>query len=418
MAQTIHTTRVTTRQATPQTARRIDLDALFGQPWALLPSTLTRIAAWSREAGHSDPGKVVALDGPHGGAVRFGSVSVLPVYGVIEHRSDWMLELLGGTSIDGLREAFRAALGDPNVRAVVLDIDSPGGTVAGMTEFAAEVRAARGGSKPIVAVANTLAASAAYWLACQADELVVTPSGWVGSVGVYAVHQEVSRLLDEMGVTTTIISAGPHKTEGNEFVPLTDEARADIQGRVDEAYSQFLADVAAGRRVPVADVEANFGGGRVLVAKAAVKAGMADRVATLEQTVQRLGRAAVSAAPRTRASVTAPDPEATDAGDTDGLPFTERMAAFATEATAVVNAAEHRARSRAAEHRPSFSTTTETALRESRDAIDHLLALGEPAHPELPGEPAAEATSTPRSAAPSPRRISDEEWRRRLEIHT
>ena len=189
---------------------------------------------------------------------------MIPVYGVIEHRSDWMMEMFGGVSVDGLREALRAELDDPAVRAVVLDIDSPGGSIAGVTELAAEIRAARGGAKPIVAVANTLAASAAYWLASQADQVSVTPSGHVGSIGVYAIHQDVSKMMDEMGVTMTIISAGEHKTEGNEFEPLSDEARADIQARVDASYQQFLSDVAEGRKVTTGQVEADYGGGRVL----------------------------------------------------------------------------------------------------------------------------------------------------------
>jgi ClpP class serine protease len=191
--------------------RRPNAQTLYESPWAILPSTLSRIVDWGQSAS-VDASKVVALDGPHDGATRLGTVSILPVYGVIEHRSDWMLEMFGGVSVDGLRESLRAELNDPSVKAVVLDIDSPGGTVAGVTELAAEIRGARGGAKPIIAVANTLAASAAYWLASQADELVVTPSGHVGAIGIYTVHQEGSRMLDEMGITTTIVSAGEHKT--------------------------------------------------------------------------------------------------------------------------------------------------------------------------------------------------------------
>jgi signal peptide peptidase SppA len=375
--------------------RPIRTEAVYDAPWAILPSALAAIRDWA-----ADPSTQIALmrqeQEPRPPS---GSVAVIPVYGVIEHRSDWMMEMFGGVSIDGLRESLHAALTDPGVRAVVLDIDSPGGTVAGVTEFAAEVRAARGGTKPIVAVANTLAASAAYWLASQADEVVVTPSGSVGSVGVYAIHQDASRMLDEMGITTTIISAGPHKTEANEFEPLTDEARSDIQTRVDGSYSRFLGDVAAGRRVAVETVEAEFGGGRVLDAEAALAAGMVDRVETLGQTITRMGTAIGR-----RRSIAAEDagPETEDM-----LTFTERVAAVAT-------AAEHRARSRAAANRPAFSTTTESALRATRDALDALLALGEPAQPDEPGKPVPTvAPSTPPPAAPVLRRLSDEEWQAR-----
>ena len=398
--------------------RRTNLDTLLESPWALMPSTLSRIVDWGRESVHAEAAKVVALDGPHGGAVRSGSVAVIPVYGVIEHRSNWLLELFGGTSIDGFREALAEQMADPGVRAVVLDIDSPGGTVAGMTELAAELRAQRGGAKPIVAVANSLAASAAYWLASQADEVVVSPSGAVGSVGVYAVHQEASRMLDEMGITTTIVSAGPHKTEGNEFEPLTPEARADLQARVDASYDQFLADVAAGRRVSVDKVSADYGGGRVLSARAALAAGMVDRVATLSQTIDRLG----TTAGRRRAMAAEGDgPELLAHDGSEMPPFGERLAALAAEADTLVTHARERARLRAKEGRPAFSTTTESALRAIRGAIDDLLALDEPAQPAEPVEPApavAPSTPPPVAAPPTYRRLSNEEWLRQLEAMT
>jgi signal peptide peptidase SppA len=392
--------------------RRTNLDSLLESPWALMPNTLSRIFDWGRESVHGEAPKVLALDGPHGGAVRSGSVAVIPVYGVIEHRSDWMLEMFGGTSIDGFREALAAQMADPGVRAVVLDIDSPGGTVAGMTELAAELRAQRGGSKPIIAVANSLAASAAYWLASQADEVVVSPSGAVGSVGVYAIHQEASRMLDEMGITTTIVSAGPHKTEGNEFEPLSEEARADIQARVDSSYDQFLADVAAGRRVSVDKVAADYGGGRVLNARQALAAGMVDRIGTLSQTIDRLG----TTGGRRRAMAAEGDAPEILAAD-DLPPFGERLAALALEADTLVTHAQERSRLRAKENRPAFSTATESALRSIRTAIDDLLALDEPAQPPEPVEPVpVVAPSTPPVvAAPTYRRLSQEEWLRQLE---
>jgi len=382
--------------------RPIRTEAVYDAPWAILPSALAAIRDWA-----ADPSTHLALlrqeQEPRPPS---GSVAVIPVYGVIEHRSDWMMEMFGGVSIDGLRESLHAALTDPGIRAVVLDIDSPGGTVAGLTEFASEVRAARGGTKPIVAVANTLAASAAYWMASQADEVVVTPSGSVGSIGVYAIHQEASRMLDEMGITTTIISAGPHKTDGNEFEPLTDEARSDIQTRVDGSYSRFLGDVASGRRMAVETVEADFGGGRVLDADAALAAGMVDRIETLGQTIARM-----STTIGRRRSIAAADagPETEDA-----VPFVERLASLAAETESVLAHARERARLRAKENRPALSTTHQAWLRSTRDAIDALLALDEPAPAPEPVEPVAVvASSTPPPAAPILRRLSDDEWQAR-----
>lgn len=441
------------------TARRIRTADIFSVPWALREDVLARIARETSALAKGgvklvsaasqiiDGPALVAMDGPHEGAARVGSVSIVPVYGVIENHSDWMSELFGCTTVEGLRQALAAEINDPAVKAIVLEIDSPGGTVAGITELCAEIRAVRGGAKPIVAVANTCAASAAYWLASQADEVVASPSANVGSVGVYAVHEDDSAMLEMIGVKITLISAGPYKTEGNEFEPLTDAARTDIQGRVDANYGQFLADVAAGRRIPVSDVEANYGGGRLLTAKDARAAGMVDRVETLAQTVARLNRAVGNRASgsmrgaangwltlegsATGAAI------ASDDGSWDGdvgpevaplpgqTPFTERVVALAVEAAELVDHATERARLRAKEGRPAFSTTTERSLRTIREAIDELLEPAEPAasvappvEPATPGPVEPAPASTPPPAAPIPARFrSRDDWLRYLESH-
>jgi signal peptide peptidase SppA len=182
-----------------------------------------------------------------------------------------------------------AAVNDARIGAIVFDVNSPGGSVTGVDELSKMIYDARG-SKPIVAVANHLMASAAYWIGTAADELVVTPSGEVGSIGVFAAHQDVSAAMEKEGVKTTLISAGKYKTEGNPFEPLTDEAHASIQARVDDYYSMFTKAVARNRGVNVADVRGGFGEGRVVGAQQAVSLGMADRVATLDDVISGLTR--------------------------------------------------------------------------------------------------------------------------------
>jgi len=216
-----------------------------------------------------------------------GAVAVLPLHGMISHRMGLMSETSGGTSVESFTKQFRGALADPQVGAIVLDVDSPGGEVDGVDELSAEIFRARG-QKPIVAVANSLAASAAYWIATAADEMVVTPSGEVGSVGVLAAHEDASKLYETMGVKTTLITAGKYKGEGNPYEPLGDEARAAIQDRVDGYYHMFLNAVARNRGVGSADVRDGFGEGRVVGAKAAKAGGMVDRIATLDETIDRL----------------------------------------------------------------------------------------------------------------------------------
>lgn len=214
-------------------------------------------------------------------------VAVLSVVGVVVQRGDQLDEMSGAMSIDSLTKRFRSALNDPSVNAIVLDVDSPGGGVYGVQEFAAEVRASRG-VKPIAANANSLAASAAYWILTAAGEASVTESGEVGSIGVYSLHQDISQFLEKEGIKYEFISAGEFKTEGNPFQPLTEEARAHMQTRVNEYYDAFLKAVAKGRDVSVAKVKADFGKGRVVGSAQAKEAGMVDRIETLDDTVRRM----------------------------------------------------------------------------------------------------------------------------------
>lgn len=404
----------------PPKVRRDRLDGLLNAPWALFPQTLRRIAEWGRGVSDIDAAMMAPPTAPHE-AQPTSSIAIVPVYGVIEHHSDWMMEMFGGCSIDGIRETLQAALNDPSVSSIILDIDSPGGTVAGMTELANEIMAARGGAKPIVAVADSFAASAAYWLAAACDEIVASPSAQVGSIGVYAIHQDISKMLEDMGVTTTLVSAGPHKTEGNEFEPLTDEAKQAIQDRVNASYDQFVGDVAAGRGVSVADVKADFGGGRVFTARDAKAAGMVDRVETLGETMQRLMkpyRRKMMGATALTVNVTAQPPvifqtatgPVTTSASTGGVPFADRLAALAAEADALVEHATERARLRAKEGRPAFSTTTEQSLRAIREAVDVLLDPVDPDEPEPAVDPPPVAVK-PVAPAPAARRFqSEEEW--------
>jgi signal peptide peptidase SppA len=252
------------------------------QVWAMLPEALHWIVAVVR-------GDLAASD-THA-AVREpraqGAVQVIPVTGPITLRGGGLFELLfGGTSVERLRLALRASLNDPNIGAVVLDIDSPGGSVMGIDELSQEIFRSRG-TKPVVAVANGMAASAAYWIGSAADEMMVTPTGEVGSIGVWAAHIDFSKALDEMGEKITLISAGKYKVEGNPYEPLGDEARDYMQGRVDEYYQMFVKAVARNRQVSVGVAREDFGQGRMLGADAAKAAGMVDRIGTLDDAISR-----------------------------------------------------------------------------------------------------------------------------------
>lgn len=298
--------------------------ALHERAWAIQPSMLALMAELVdfRVAGGVLTAEDIterldnaaARNGPRQGAApssspapfgemsqQVGSVVVIPIYGVISQRMSLMTEMSGGTSIDSLRADFRQALADPSVSAVVFDIDSPGGSTDGLPEFAAEVRGARGGTKAIAGQVNTLAASAAYWLAAQMGEVTVTPSGEVGSIGVFSLHEDLSKAAEMEGVKYTFISAGPYKVDGNQFEPLSDTAAAAMQEQVDTFYSMFLADVAKGRGVTATRVASDYGQGRTLLAGRALEAGMVDRIGTLEETIAR-HQAASSTSARARAA--------------------------------------------------------------------------------------------------------------------
>ncbi|NBS98856.1 MAG: S49 family peptidase, partial [Betaproteobacteria bacterium] len=186
--------------------------------------------------------------------------------------------------------ALRQLLADDTVGQILIDIDSPGGSVYGVAELADEIQSARA-QKPVVAIANSLAASAAYWIGCAASEFYVTPGGEVGSIGVWQAHQDYSKALDEAGVKTTLISAGKFKVEGNPYAPLDEDAQAFMQTRVDEYYTAFTRSVAKGRGVPIAQVRDAMGQGRVLGADSALAQGMVDGVASFDEVLRKMRKA-------------------------------------------------------------------------------------------------------------------------------
>jgi signal peptide peptidase SppA len=362
---------------------------IFETPWAIEPLVLQAIREMivlRADGGGFTPEEIQARIGP-GPARRdrqnAGSVSVLPLHGVITPKADLMTEMSGGTSVDRFRADLLSAVDDKDVSAIVLDVSSPGGMTDMIPELAADIREARG-RKPIVAVANTKAASAAYWLASQADEIIVTPSGSVGSVGVFAAHDDLSGAMEKAGVKTTLVSAGKDKTLGNPYEPLSEDARAMIQEHVDEMYQMFTADVAKGRRVPVADVRGGFGEGRMLTAKNAVKAGMADSVATLQATVDRFVSADTVSGHSTAAFAGSADgtnelwlPPAADP-----LSFTDQAGLLHDSAVALVerlaSLAELRVEGRLTKAKRQSLTACSGALSESVAAINGYLADTDP----------------------------------------
>lgn len=268
------------------------LQAFVETPWAILPNKLAvleEIVARHTAGEKLDAEEIQARI--HGSARpenrTVNSVAVLPLFGTIFPRANMMTEISGATSAEQFGAQFSALMDDPNIDAIVLDVNSPGGQINGVEELANKIFAARG-TKPVVAVANHLMASAAYWIGTAADQVVVTPSSEVGSIGVFAAHKDMSKALEMDGIKVSMISAGKYKLEGNPYEPLAEEARANLQERVNEAYDMFISAVARNRGANPDDVRNGFGEGRTVSAQQAVRLGMADRVSTLEETVNRL----------------------------------------------------------------------------------------------------------------------------------
>jgi signal peptide peptidase SppA len=277
------------------------MSEFLSTPWALMPERLNAMATvmhrWS-VGGPPSEETMAAIQADR--AVRearrqastgmsSGGIAVLPLYGVVTQRGNMVEDVSGPGSVSTQQfaSALRQALADDTVSQILIDIDSPGGSVYGVAELADEIIGARS-QKPVVAVANSLAASAAYWIGCAASELYVTPGGEVGSIGVWQAHFDYSQALAAEGVAPTLISAGKYKVEGNPYAPLDAEAQGFMQSRVDDYYAAFTKGVARGRGMPISQVRDGMGQGRVLGADAAMAQNMVDGVATFDDVVKKM----------------------------------------------------------------------------------------------------------------------------------
>lgn len=302
------------------------LDVLSDTPWAIMPDKKVEID--SIYLAHTRREKIdldavekrigSPLNNQAKGYEVTKGVAILPVEGVIAKRMSLMTRISGGVSTSYLQTDFRQALADPSVKAIVLHIDSPGGAVDGTQELANLIFQSRG-KKPVVALADGLMASAAYWIGAAADQIFVTSdTTQVGSIGVVATHVDVSKAEEQMGIKTTEITAGRFKRIASQYAPLSQEGRASIQDHVDTLYSVFLSDVAKFRGGTPEDVHERMADGRIFIGKAAIDAGLVDGVSTLSELIDRLasGEGPSKISPRRAgAAVVRADAEDLNAGD-------------------------------------------------------------------------------------------------------
>lgn len=211
----------------------------------------------------------------------------ISLHGVMAKRANLFMDISGGVSTQIAASEFKEALADPEVKTILMDIDSPGGSVDGTEDLANLIRASRG-TKPIIAFTDGMMASAAMWIGSAADQIFISSdSTEVGSIGVYARHLDYSKALENSGIKATEIKAGKYKAVGSPYKPLSDEDKEVIQNEVDYFYTNFVNSVADNRDLSVNEQE-QWAEGRVFIGKQAIQAGLVDGVATHDSLVNSI----------------------------------------------------------------------------------------------------------------------------------
>lgn len=223
------------------------------------------------------------LDGSHRTTVRNG-VAIIPVTGPIFPRANLFTRISGATSLESLASDFSLAVNDPAIKAIIFNLDSPGGEVTGTTEMSKMIFDARG-KKPIISYVYGLGASAAYWIASASDLIVVSPTAQLGSIGVIAAIQDEKVKDEKAGVKTIqfVSSVSPFKSLDID----SESGRGRIQAIIDNLAGVMIADIARNRGTEEATVLEDFGKGGIFVGALAIGQGLADEIGSLEQTISK-----------------------------------------------------------------------------------------------------------------------------------
>lgn len=240
-------------------------DRLFNQPLLATESLAHSAATYVNNRLLGEVQAAVNFDKPKGDARSLlkvkDDIAIIPIMGGLTHRMTFMDAMCTGglSSYEGLRRGFDEALADESIKTIVLHVDSGGGEASGCFELARHIVASRG-KKKIVAYVDEFACSAAYALACSADEVIASPDADVGSIGVIMVHQELTKAFEKNGVTINVIKAGEFKGLGSPFQALSEESKTRLQQRINDTYNTFTGFVADARNISeeaVKNTEAN-----------------------------------------------------------------------------------------------------------------------------------------------------------------
>lgn len=208
-------------------------------------------------------------------------VGVISVKGSLVEGSAGYGVFFGQTGYDDIRAALVAAVSNPEVKAILLDVSSGGGQVSGVDDTAQLISRVNA-VKPVVTYTGSIMGSAALWLGASASYAVAGKTAIVGSLGVIMVHLDHSRRLADAGVKPTVIRAGTEKALATPYEPLSEKAQAGLQSQADVLYGVFLNHVASARGVSATNGDKKFGQGRVFVGQQAVDAGLVDKLGTYE----------------------------------------------------------------------------------------------------------------------------------------
>lgn len=215
----------------------------------------------------------------------FGLVSIA---GSLTNRDSWINEIFGIASYPAIREAVSVASNRDDIHTIVLDINSGGGTVAGVQDTSSLISKVNDSVKPVVAYTDGRMMSAAYWLGVSAGNVFSSNTADVGSIGVLQVHMEESKALAREGITATVLRAGKYKALMNGIEPLTEAAKAQAQGQLDEAYRVFVSHVAEHRSQSYAHVDEHMAQGREFFGQQALAAGLVDGIVSFDTLIAHL----------------------------------------------------------------------------------------------------------------------------------
>lgn len=261
--------------------RHAQLWAITEAGWSLIEQRMSQLSALQQ--AQLEPAAPLAARVSNGAKPNIKIVHI-PLVGVIINRASALERILfGAVSPQQFAAVVREQANDASVSHIVIEIDSPGGTVAG-TEAAADAVAYARRKKPVIAVATSMAASAAYWIASQASRIVVGNNSEVGSIGVLAVHLDYSQMLEQNGIRATVLRSAPKKALGQPYEALDEEARADWSNMLQQYHERFAEAVRRGRKRSESWIE-KVATGATWIGNDAVERGLADEVGSLESVI-------------------------------------------------------------------------------------------------------------------------------------